>query len=61
MIANDVAVYACDKLELKAPKGQEIVYLSAWLDAKGSGKPAIAQDSFKSEGPNKFLSRALAD
>jgi len=61
MTAQDVAVYACDKLELKAPKGQEIVYLSAWLDAKGSGKSVIAQDSFKSEGPNKFLSRALAD
>ena len=51
MDAQDIAVYAVDKLGLKnVPKGSEIVAVEAYVAASGKQQPAKAMDAAASSG-----------
>ncbi len=57
MTARDMAVYGCGKLGLKPAKGQELVFLDAYLQGKGKPAAAAAQDGKHQPGSGKFVDR----
>lgn len=61
--AEEVAVYALEKMGKKAPKGQESVVLDAYLDGLNTVKPRIglAMDSTKQTNGADLISKTLAD
>ena len=59
MTLDSVVAYGCEKLGIKAEKGQEVAKLEGFLQAKGSATPAaiVAQDS--AAKPVSFVERHL--
>lgn len=65
MTADEVAVYACDKLDLKAPKGQERAALNGYLAGlKKSGAAANSELGFALDtkaNPDGLFSKTMAE
>jgi hypothetical protein len=58
MTAADVAKYACDKLELKAPEGSELAYLTGFLTNRSTPESVRPASAFALDAAVKPSSRA---
>lgn len=61
MTVEEVAQYGLQKLNINAPKGQEVVFLGAYLQGKGDPKQAktVKGDAMDAKPSNSFVTRHL--